>query len=245
MMIDEGVILHSAFIIPHSALPMTTQLGSQHDSPAAPGEEPAARYRALSAAAVVSLVFGVLSLLTLFDWLLAIVPAVGIAVGWLAQRRIRETREELTGLGLARAGMGLSLAFWVLGYGWLISARVQEVPFGYQRVTYEMLQPNRDAPGGEIPTDIYKLQDKKVFVKGYMAPGRQLTGLRQFVLCPAIPNCPFCTPNPKPTEMIHVKLTGDLEAEYTTHLVRLGGKLTVDPESRNGIPYAVEADYLR
>ena len=224
---------------------MSMQLGTQYEPWEMPDEQPAVRYRALSAAAVVSLVFGVLSILTLFDWLLAILPIVGIAVGWLAQGRIREAREELTGLGVARAGMGLSIVFWLFGCGWLISAHIQEVPFGYQRVTYEMLQPNPDLPGGQIPPDIYKLQEKKVFVKGYMAPTRQLMGLRQFVLCPAIPNCPFCTPNPKPTEMIRIKLTGDLEAEYTTHLVRLGGKFAIDAQSPSGIPYALEADYLR
>ena len=78
-----------------------------------------------------------------------------------------------------------------------------------------------------------------------MAPGRQQTGLKQFILCPAIPDCKFCNPNPTPTEMIHVILQGDLTAEYTSHLVRLGGRLHVDPLSPGGLPYRLEADYLR
>jgi hypothetical protein len=207
-----------------------------------PGEGPARPYRALSGAATVSLIFGLLSPLTFFDWTLAIIPAAGIVTGWLALRRIRRTRDELTGRDLARAGIALSALFWVLGYGSMLLARIQEVPYGYRRVTYDMLQPK---PGEQVPPEVEKLQDKKVYVKGYMAPTRQFTGLKQFILCPAIQNCPFCIPDPKPTEMIHVKLTGDLVAEYTTHLIGLGGTLIVDPNSASGIPYALEVDYLR
>ncbi len=199
----------------------------------------------MSATAAVCLVFGVFSVLTAVHWSFGLIPAAGIALGILALRRIREAPDELTGRGIARCGLWLSVGFWVLGCGWLTFAHVKEVPYGYERVTYEMLQPDPDVPGEQIPPDIYKIQGKRVFMKGYMSPGRQQTRITRFILCPAIADCPFCTPNPKPTEMVRVELQGDLMTRYTVHLVRLGGKLKIDPTAPGGVPYFLEADYLR
>ncbi len=189
--------------------------------------------------------FGVASALTAVHWGFGLIPAAGIALGILALRKIREAPDELTGRGIARGGLLLAVGFWVVGYGWLMLAHVKEVPYGYERIDYDMLQPNADVPGEQIPPNVYEKQGKKVFVKGYMSPGRQQTRIKRFVLCPSIPNCPFCTPNPKPTEMIVVELQGDLITRYTVHEVRLGGKLKIDPMAPGGIPYSLEADYLR
>jgi len=225
---------------------MSTRIDGSTISPEfGPDQQPAERYRALSTSAIASLVFGVLSVLVLFGWYYAFIPAAGIASGWFARLRIRENPEEMTGLVLAWTGLGLSAAFWALGYGGLLLARIREVPFGYERVEYGDLQPDPKVPGEQIPPSAFWFQDRKIFVKGYMAPTRQQTRLKRFVLCPAIPDCPFCPANPKPTEKILVTLSGDLEAEYTVHEVRVGGTLKIDPEARIGIPYSMEADYLR
>jgi len=228
-------------------MPTLTDLPSRSPGPEA-AEQPGPRYRALSGWSIMSLILGVLSAVVVFDWFLAVIPCAGIAAGWLARRRIRKNPEESAGLAFAWTGLVLSIFFWVLGYGWLLlgpSGYIREVPFGYQRVEYEDLQPDPSIKDQQVPDAAWQLQERKVFVKGYMAPTRQQTHLKRFILCPAIPSCPFCPANPKATEMILITLNGDLEAEYTTHLVRLGGKFTIDPESRIGIPYALEADYLR
>ena len=213
-------------------------------------ENPGVVYRALSGTAIASLVLGLLSAVTVLHWVGALVPLTGIFLGRKALGSIRRAPNELTGATIAKLGIFLCISFWVLGYGWLLFARVSEVPYGYQRVTYDMLQPDPNVPGEKIPPDILKLQpslnqDRKVFIKGYMAPGRQQTGLRHFILCPEIANCPFCIPDPKPTEMILITLEGDLTTDYTTHLVRVGGRLRVNPDAANQIPYKLEADYLR
>jgi hypothetical protein len=210
-----------------------------------PHDRPFVRYRALSVAAVASLVFGVLSAATFFHWAMIFVPATGCLLGFIALRQIEQAPEEMTGRALAIAGLATSLGFWTLGYGWLIFDRVKEVPFGYERVTYEMLQPNPQKKTERIPPSVFELQGKKVFVVGYMQPSRQQVGLKTFVLCPAIPDCPFCTPDPKPTEMVQVNLEGDLRTDYTTFLVHVGGKLRVDPKPLDGLPYKIDADYLR
>lgn len=209
-----------------------------------PATEPL-RYRAVSRMAVASVVLGGLSLLTLFGWLFALIPLGGLILGWAARRIILDNPEELTGLGLAHGGIAICLAFGGMGLGWLIYNYFEPVPFGYQLVQYEEFQPDRNVPGQVIPPGIYELQDKKVFVRGYMAPSRRMLNLKEFILCPALPDCSFCIPNPQKTEMILVKLTGDLRTDFTTRMVRVGGRLKVDPDSPNGIPYTIEADYLR
>ncbi len=222
---------------------MSTRLRESAIDPG--GEAPYGRYRRISPAAVASVIFGALSVLTPLHWLLGLVPAIGIALGWWALMQIREFPAELTGRGLARLGLWLSVAFWVAGHGWLALQRVQEVPHGYQRVTYDMLQPDPEVRGERIPPAVFELQDKKVFIRGYMQADRQQTRLKAFILCPAMPNCDFCIPDPKPTEMILVELQGDLEARYTTHLKRLGGKFQVNAQTLDGVPYRLKADYMK
>jgi hypothetical protein len=206
---------------------------------------PAVRYRALCPSAVVSIVVGALSILSAVHWSLAIVPMVGIGLGWRAAQRIRRAPDEWTGLGLARLGIGLSVGLWIIGYGWLIFARASEVPYGYERVSYEMLQPDPNAPAEPIPQSALDMQDKRVFIKGYMKPVRRQTGIKEFTLCPSNGECPFCIPNPKRTEMIRVVLQGDLETIYTTHLVGVGGRFQVDAGNPSGVPYSLDADFLR
>jgi hypothetical protein len=209
-------------------------------------QSPASRYRAFCGLSLVSLIFGVLSVFVLFDWFLAVLPILGIIAGYYARKTIRKNPEETTGMALAWTGMGISLFFWVCGYGWLLIGHIREVPFGYERVEYEELQPDPGVKDEFIPPGAYQYQDRKVFVKGYMTPTRQQTHLKQFILCPLLPNnCPSCPANPKPTEKIIVTLTGDLEADYTTYLVKLGGTFKINPEAAIGIPYALEADFIR
>jgi hypothetical protein len=127
---------------------------------------------------------------------------------------------------------------------------MREFPRGYEELTHGALQPDPSVPGEQIPPKAYdsqydEFQGNRVGIRGYMAPTRQQFGLRQFVLCPSIPNCAFCTPNPKPTEMIVVRLEGDLRARYTTHEIRVGGKFRVDDTFPNGVAYYLDADYLQ
>jgi hypothetical protein len=217
-------------------------LDSPMDSPPA---QPAIRYRAVSRAAVGSLVLAALSALVVFGWFFGAIPAAAIVLGWIALRQIERTPEEYTGVGLAWGGIGLAAVLWIAGYGWLWFAVASEVPVGYQRVEYVELQPNPRVKGELVPEAAVKLDGKKVYVKGYMVPGRQQARLRKFLLCPTNGVCTFHFPNPKPTEVIAITLTSDLSTDYTAQLIGLGGKFHVDLLSPSGVPYSMEADYLR
>jgi hypothetical protein len=205
-------------------------------------------YRAMCLWAVMSVVAGALSIPILvfwFSWFWAVVPLTGIGLGWRALGQIRQAPNEWTGLRLAQFGIGLSLGLWVVGYGWLVLAGVRDVPYGYELIAYDKLQPDPNAPADPIPQSALDLQDKRVFLKGFMRPGRRQTGIREFVLVPVNGECPFCIPNPKQTEMVRIVLQGDLETIYTTHQIGVGGRFQVDPADPSRIPYCVDADYIR
>jgi hypothetical protein len=203
------------------------------------------RYRALNPLAVTSTVLAVLSIVTALSWFLALVPLAGIIVGWVALRQIRKAPDEWTGLRLAQIGLGLSAAMWAFGYGWLIFAKTSEVPFGYEAITFDAIQPDPMKPTEPIPQAALDLRDGKIYIKGYMQPRRQQTGIREFILCPATGDCAFCTPNPRPTQMIRVILQGDMVTNFTTHPVAVAGRFRVDPDDPSGIPYGLDVDYLK
>jgi hypothetical protein len=215
------------------------------DTPTEPdAAQPAARYRAVSRAAVGSLALAVLSPIVFLSWWFAVAPAAAIFLGWRALLHIDRSKEDLTGRSMALVGMGLALVAWTGGYAWLALARAREVPSGYQRVEYSELQPDPEKPDEWIPASATALNDKKIYVKGYMMPSRQQIRLGGFILCPTNGVCKFCNPNPTRTEMILVTLSGDLVTDYTTHLLGIGGRFHVDPQSPTGIPYSMEVDYL-
>jgi hypothetical protein len=206
-------------------------------------------YRSLSGLSVASLILGILSVLVFVDWLLAILPATAIVLALLALRQIRSQGSDWVGVGLARSGAALALVFWILGYGWLLLAQAKEIPYGYTAVSYYDLQADPEVRGQWVPPFAQSLDGKKVFVKGYMYPSRQQSSLKRFVVSRDNGTCPYCLPNPRPTDLIQVELTGDLRINYTDRMLHIGGLLHVQPEPKPGQPpaaaYRLVADYLR
>ena len=151
--------------------PPQDEIGSSGRSDFATGAEqdrdddynPADAYRALSTAAVASLVLGVMSIVAFLDWWLALIPIVGITLGIVGLRKIRRQPQEYTGRGVAIAGMLLGLLFWFGGFGRLAYIRATEVPPGYERVDYSQLQPQPDDPPNSIPPEAKALGRQKDF----------------------------------------------------------------------------------
>jgi hypothetical protein len=96
-----------------------------------------------------------------------------------------------------------------------------------------------------IPQSALDMQDKKVFIRGYMQPRRQQTGIKDFVLCPSNGQCQFCNPAPKPTEKIRVVLQGDLDTSFTTKLVGVAGRFRINPNDPQGVFYGLDGDVIR
>jgi hypothetical protein len=212
-----------------------------------------ARYRAVSPWAVVSVALGVFSSLLILGWVFLAVPLAGLAAGWLALRQIRRMRGEMIGMTLAQVGMALSVVFGLAGAAYQQFV-VRQVPYGYQELTFEDLQPDPRNPQEFVPPAVLKLQptsgqDKKVFIKGYMYPGRRAHDIREFILVPTVGHCSFCFWNIRSTELVRVTCTSDLSVNFRSTEIGIGGRLHVDEEAAKKplgeVPYLLEADYIQ
>jgi hypothetical protein len=212
---------------------------------AAPEVSSATQYRALSSTAVISLVFGVLSILTALWWPLAIIPIVGIYLGFRAKDQISKAPGEWTGLVFAKWGIGVSIALWVVGYGYLVVTGATEIPYGYELITYEKLKSDPNKPTELVPEYAKIREDKKVFIRGYMRAGRQHTGIKDFKMSATKDDCPSCVPVPRPTDSIHVILKNNATTGFTTHEIGVAGKLHIEPSMPGGIPYTLEDAEIR
>jgi hypothetical protein len=200
---------------------------------AEPVEEGPEQYRALCSAAVVALVFGLLSLAALMDYWLVVVPAVGIIWGIIALRQIRARAGELTGRGLAMCGLALSSVLLFAGPTWVYYDEMSQVPPGYQWISYEELQPNPNVLGEIVPKSAIDFNGKKVFIKGFVFAGSQSEGIKKFVLVRDAGTCCFGG-NPKITDRIVVDLATPGGMMYTKQIARVSGVFRVTPSQAPG-----------
>ena len=218
-------------------------------------EEAPVRYRSLNATAILSLVFAVLSILTVFGWVFWAIPILSIALAVRALKHIQYASDEYTGEGFARAGIVLAIVLWPSGVYVQHYIQQHSIPSGYKPITFDYLQPNPDKFDEIIPPAAFDLEpndqdpDKRIFISGYIYPGRRTVNIKEFILVPTISHCNFCQQQLKSTEMISVKFTGDLATDYTSNLIRIGGKIHVDRDQLlnpfGGLPYRLEVDYFQ
>jgi hypothetical protein len=209
-------------------------------------------YRAVSGLAVGCLLLGLVSGLTFLGWEFAVIPLAAIVLGWFAIRRIRDNPREMSGIAVACCGMGVALGSWVLGYSWLVYQRQHRVPEGYKLITYAMLQPAADDIEQKIPPEAITLDRQKVFILGFMIPGKRQVGLKEFALSEDRGDCAYCKPKPRLTQLIQVKMKPPQTTSYTTRAIGVGGMMTVVDDPRDprraemgGLVYQIEADYIQ
>ncbi len=204
-------------------------------------------YRAISKWAVVSLTLGLLSIVAFLDPFMAIVPVIGILMGWNGLRQIARHPDLYTGRPLAFAGMMLSLAMLAAGVSWQLYDYHTEVPEGYTRISYDPLQPPPHYPEDVAPESAMALEGERVFIKGYVYPTRQMKNIKEFVLCRDNGDCCFGG-TPKLTDKILVKLKDPLELTYSQRQFKLAGTFRVLPADSGDVGevlYQLDADYLK
>lgn len=207
-------------------------------------------YRPMSPMAGISLVVGIISMISislledLSALSLAVMPIVGILMGIRGLQAAK--RYDMNGGRLAKIGLLLSVVALVGGEALRVYVLANEVPKGSVRIVYEDLQSTE--PGQQIPKAAQDLDGKKVFIKGYVYPGKESHGLKTFVLCRDNGDCCFGG-QPKLNDMIEVTLQGPLTLDYDTRLRKIAGVFKVKPERGEGtlgtILYHMDADYLQ
>lgn len=206
-------------------------------------------YTSLSRAAVLSLVFGILGLLSWYSPLLLFLSMLGALFALAAYANLKKYPQELSGKNLARLGGLLSLSMLIASPIKHTYVYYTELPDGYERISFAALKSPVGAPDVP-PQTALDLDGKKVFLKGYIHPtSLSSNAAKTFVLVPDWATCCFGQ-QPPLTHMIEVKLTGENFASKSLKRHSLAGTLSVRPymkpvEGLQGVFYELEADHFK
>jgi hypothetical protein len=191
------------------------------------------QYRPMPPLVPVSLAFVCLSMLAGLSDLLLIVPLLGILIAFIAYYQISRSSGELGGGSLALTSLVLMLLMFI-GFSALhLHSYATEVPEGFARVNFnsDISQKGFDISGESlgIHTDVAKLSDKAIYLKGYMYPYRETQGLTTFVLCKDSGECCFGG-QPKPTDMILIHMKDGKTVDYHDKmLIGVAGTFRIEP----------------
>ncbi len=210
--------------------------------------ESLSQYRALSAHAVASFVLGMMSPLAFFGLLFVVICVLGILCGIYAQMKIASRRMELTGSGLAAAGIALSATCLLGSVGYAMYVYRTEVPEGFSRIFYSQLEPE---PGEVVPASAKERTGEKVFIKGYIFPDSRKNGIKTFLLCRDKEQCCFGG-NPIITDRIQVTLSDPHRLTFTDRMVKVWGKFRFEAvnnsvgDTQGGVFYHIDdAEWTR
>jgi hypothetical protein len=186
----------------------------------------------------------VLSPLAFLNWSLVAVPVIGLVLAGVALRDVTHRSEAVTGLGLARGAMAGSAVVLAAAVASHAITYVNELPEGFERVHYGLLQPLPGDPPTAIPETATDLDGKDILLKGYMYPGARQRGITEFVLCRDQGDCCFGG-DPKLTDRVLVPIADpDKALEYTQRLVKIAGRFRVEPagapELGGGVIYHID-----
>lgn len=206
-------------------------------------------YRAVSKAAVTSLVLALISVAAIFSASMLVIPFAGLVSGLIGLMQIRRYPKELTGRAVAVIGTIIS-GLLLFGAAAIHGAvYMNEVPDGYIRISFSDLQPTEEYPYLPFSPKAAELNGKKVFIKGYVYPDGQQYGIKQFVLVRDLGTCCFGG-QPKLTHMVQVTLRDPLQISYSMKRRRLMGTFHVDGALKpvsgvNGVYFQLDADNVK
>ena len=206
-------------------------------------------YRAVSRAAVASIVLSVFGLAAFATPFLLLLPLLGVVFAFLAFASIKKYPDEIIGRPIAVVGLSLGVLVMVLAPAYHGYVYATEVPEGYTRVSFSSLMSGKNQPDAP-PVEAMEWDGKPIFIKGYVHPTSMDTQMsKKFVLVPDLGTCCFGG-QPPLTHMIEVTLTGEQYAYKNTLKKRLAGTLSVDPRLKpvdglTGVYYQLRADILK
>lgn len=205
-------------------------------------------YRAINGVTVAAAVLALLSPLAFLDWWLAVVPVLAAVLGGVARRDIAARPTELTGAGIATAAIAVAAVSLVGGLAWQSYVYATELPPGFTRLNYAMLQPLDGDPATAVPETATAVNGREVLLKGYMYPGKQQQGIVQFLLVRDQGDCCFGG-NPKITDRVLVHIADPRGIDFSPRLRKIAGRFVIRPTGTEaldgGVLYHIEEARVR
>jgi hypothetical protein len=206
-------------------------------------------YKALSRAAVISVIFGLFGFLAWESPYLIVLPLLAVVLALSGLSAIRRFQDELTGKKIALAGLSLGSLMIVVAPIKHTYVYLTEVPDGYERVSFSALKSPTGAP--DLPTaEAVRLDGQKIFLKGYIHPtSLSSKNSKSFILVPDWATCCFGT-QPPLTHMIEVHLVNEKYASKSFRQHSLAGTFTVIPQGKavegfTGVYYQIDAEHFQ
>jgi hypothetical protein len=206
-------------------------------------------YKSLSRAAMLSLIFGLFSLLAWISPMLLFLPVIGLTFGFAGLSNLKRYPNELIGTPIAWIGLAKSEEIQISSPAKHIYVYYTEVPEGFERVQFAALK--SPTPEFDFPTpEARALNGKKIFLKGYVHPTSvSSSSSKTFVLVPDFGTCCFGT-QPPLTHMIQVRLVNDGYAYKDLRQHSLAGIFEVHDYKRpveglDGVYYELEAEHFQ
>ncbi|MCA8987136.1 MAG: DUF3299 domain-containing protein [Planctomycetaceae bacterium] len=204
-------------------------------------------YRPTPVIVPIAMVLALVSASSLLGIVGVILAVIGMLISSVALWTILRSDGAYSGRWVATGAFLLSLTFGIAGMSLQAYAFSTEVPEGFRRVSFsqEISAKGFTVENGRmgLHPDVARMVDQPIFLKGYMYPQRQTEGLTEFLLLKDTGECCFGG-QPKPTDMILVKMKTPEGATYRQGRVAVAGvlKLTSDttPEGLQPV-YALEA----
>jgi hypothetical protein len=185
-------------------------------------------YRAFGGVTIAAAALALLSPLAFVDWWLLSVPVLAAVLGLVGWRDIIARPDVLTGKLLAIGSMTVGMLLFGGGLWYQATVYARELPPGFDRLNYAVLQPGEGEPANMIPESAVKMNGRDVLLKGYMYPGKQQRGIRQFLLVRDQGDCCFGG-NPKITDRVLVQMADKQTIEYSPRLRKIAGRFSIRP----------------
>jgi hypothetical protein len=183
-------------------------------------------YRPVPILAPVALFLGFISGFAYFFIFAIPFAVVGTMVGTVAFWQVSRSNGALGGRVIAGLGLTMSAMLLVISSALHAYTVATEVPEGYQRLHFARDIATKgfvNANGRQSHhSDIVKLNDQKIFLKGYMYPMGKKDGLTDFILVKDNQECCFGG-EPKLTDMVLIKMKEGTTAKFYTSLVSVAG----------------------
>lgn len=225
---------------------------NEYSAPDEFGGEEEFSYRAMSRSAIVALLLSLVSVISFLYMPLLFLPILAGLLALAAIVSIRRNPQELIGYPVAIIALLVSVLVFAGGAGYHAYVYATEVPEGFQRVGFTQLKARPDHMAvSAVPPEALALDGKKIFIKGYIHPAVNGRGrIKEFILVPDMGTCCFGG-QPALTDMIEVKLKGDLRTSYNQYQRKLAGVFKISDRRTPKIGdiqggfYQMEVEYLK